>query len=882
VSIAAAANGSFRVLDRRFWFFLALIGVIGFCPLVQAGSPNLGPMTFLPGDGTLGPAAGDQITPAIARGGTQYLAVWQDDRGASQDIYAARIDASGAPIDTTPLAITQAAGAQTSPRVAWNGSNWLVAWESQIPTQFYYSYGVLAVRVSPQGQILDPSPITVIAYQNSSDLLYSLASDGTNWAVVSEGTSAGEAAIRGARVAPDGTVLDPGGVVIVPETYFLRFGIELGGIPGEFLLAWNEWRSGTSDDVLAYRLSPSLQKIEATPFVIASHALYDMNAKIASNGIGFFVAWNVNDNYLSSDVYGARVTAAGQVLDPNGKAFSGAGIGYGINPAVTWDGTNWIAAWPNYGSGGLNAGRMSTTGAILDPGGVAMPNLGWGSVAGAAAGGFIAAWSDATLGSQDAFAASITSVLAPGARTCVSLGAPRQTEPAFAFNGNGSLCVFLSAGSAGSRILGQRLDVHGGAINPEPFEIVGPAGNYGPPSVAWDGSCYMVAYVDHSKIYARRVALDGTMIDPAPVLVMNAMESGISALDGVFLVVGNYAPSNPEYVFVFGTRMRGSDAAKLDSSPIPIGGSFSLHPKVATVGSRWLATWEQHPSHDDPHASVVANFVDGGGVAGSAFSFSAGMAAYNLAPAVAADQDTALVAWSEAREGFNNLGIYGRRILSSGVFLDGGELALSTAAGSQTRPAVGWDGTEFVTLFQDPRNNPIFFDEHLDVYGARVSPGGEVIDPDGFALANDPIVSEIQPAAVGGAGSALLGCAVFRPAAPYAAFRIGARSLIPLQLADVPGDPAFAAGVRMTASPNPSSASIEFRLAGPGREGVDLTIFDVAGHEIRRLYQGTLEPGSSAVLWDGADASGQRVSPGIYFARLRQAGSSGVLKITVR
>jgi hypothetical protein len=364
---------------------------------------------------------------------------------------------------------------------------------------------------------------------------------------------------------------------------------------------------------------------------------------------------------------------------------------------------------------------------------------------------------------------------------------------------------------------------------------------------------------------------------------MNGLESAVAAQGDLFLVAGNFAPSNPQYVFVFGTRIRGSDGAKLDSSPIAVGSSFSLHPEVAPVGSRWLVIWEQHPSHDDPHASVVGNFVDVAGVPSTAFGIG-GMGAYNLAPAIAANGDTALVAWSESRLGFNNLDIYGRRVLPNGTLLDAGELALSTGANSQTLPALAWDGNEFISLFQDPRNIPYFFDEHLDVYGARVSAGGSVQDPAGFAVANDPVVSEIQPAVAGGGGIALLGCSVYRPQSPVAAFRAGLR-LGPINpvAASVSGlDGSSRVGIRLSAVPNPSAGSFELRIQGVDAGGVDLSIFDVTGREITRLRSGSGDGGEARVIWDGRDARRSRVPAGLYFARLNHAGSSRALKLTVR
>ncbi len=69
--------------------------------------------------------------------------------------------------------------------------------------------------------------------------------------------------------------------------------------------------------------------------------------------------------------------------------------------------------------------------------------------------------------------------------------------------------------------------------------------------------------------------------------------------------------------------------------------------------------------------------------------------------------------------------------------------------------------------------------------------------------------------------------------------------------------------------PNPFNPEtvIEFGLpkAGPTR----LEIYDVQGHLVRRLVDGSMPAGLHAVRWDGRDESGRRVSSGIYLYRLK-------------
>ena len=152
-------------------------------------------MQFLSGDEATAPAAFNQEQPSISRGGNQYLVAWADFRTggstliadeSSADVYAARLDTAGNLIDTTPIPLTLAAGDQTEPEVSWNGTNWLVIWLSQVPTQFFWSYQVQAVRVSPSGQVLDPAPIAVFTYSSSSGAEATVTSDGSTIHVTSE------------------------------------------------------------------------------------------------------------------------------------------------------------------------------------------------------------------------------------------------------------------------------------------------------------------------------------------------------------------------------------------------------------------------------------------------------------------------------------------------------------------------------------------------------------------------------------------------------------------------------------------------------------------------------------------------------------------------
>jgi len=79
--------------------------------------------------------------------------------------------------------------------------------------------------------------------------------------------------------------------------------------------------------------------------------------------------------------------------------------------------------------------------------------------------------------------------------------------------------------------------------------------------------------------------------------------------------------------------------------------------------------------------------------------------------------------------------------------------------------------------------------------------------------------------------------------------------------------------------PNPFSSSTTIPYEINNHTKVNLTIYDLLGREVRKIYVGTKPVGSYKVFWDGRNNVGQKVATGIYIYRLEAGGEFKVRKM---
>jgi hypothetical protein len=113
-----------------------------------------------------------------------------------------------------------------------------------------------------------------------------------------------------------------------------------------------------------------------------------------------------------------------------------------------------------------------------------------------------------------------------------------------------------------------------------------------------------------------------------------------------------------------------------------------------------------------------------------------GDARAQLNPAVAYDgKGIYLVVWQQGRNYYQSQSadILAARVDTQGRVLDRQPIVVCKAAASQEQPQVAYAGGRFLIVWHDFRNG-----RDWDVYAARVTPGGQVQEPDGFRVAGGP------------------------------------------------------------------------------------------------------------------------------------------------
>jgi len=685
------------------------------------------------------PAPGSQTEAAVGFDGTNFLVVWQDQRGGhSSDILGARLTQDGALLDPNGLVITQAAYDQRNPALAFDGTNFLVVWDDYRRGHAYDIYGT---RVTTGGAILDPAGI-LVTQANNDQRDPDVAFDGTSFLVVWEDERWGldSTDIYGARITTAGTVLDTTGLIVSRARHH-QYTPAIGFDGANYLVVWTENRDSVWYDIYGARITPQGALLDSSGFAISLAAGTQAGPAVCFGRSDYLVVWHDFRNREDYDVYGTVVSPEGTVFYPDGFVIA-AGDSAQVSPAIGCDGTCFLVAWCDVSglpaSFGIWGVRISPEGSVLDTA-IAMsgtaghsqlaPFVGFGGA------NYLVVWQDerSATGEPDVYGTRVApggTVLDPSG-LLITKSSRSQFSPVIGCDGTDFLVVWEDDRNGCTDIYGARVTPSGDVLDPTGIAIAQAPGWQYDPVLAFDGSDYLVVWQDYRNslddpdIYGARVTPEGAVLDPTGIAISDApnrqYHPALAFGGGNYLVI--WQDYRNESYDLYGTRVD-TDGNVLNTDGIVIcqAVNWQCRPVMTFDGANFFAVWEDYrntPGLPDVYGARIktdGTVLDSNGLAIT----QAQNGQYD--PAIAFDGTNLLVVWEDGRRSVWP-DIYGTRVKTDGTVLDVFDIAISTASKDQFAPALAFDGTNYLVVWEDYRssNNP-------DIYGARVSPAGVVSD----------------------------------------------------------------------------------------------------------------------------------------------------------
>lgn len=485
----------------------------------------------------------------------------------------------------------------------------------------------------------------------------------------------------------------------------------------------------------------------AEEFLIDTNLVYvpdfsdQRSSSVAFDGTNYLVVWQDTRNDVSYDIYGARVTESGSILDRCGIQISVAANGQGM-PSVAFDGTNYLVVWADNRTdqGNIYGARVNQTGVVLDTNGIgiAVAPLGqWFPSVSFDGTNFFVVWEDYrnNINYADIYGARVTStgVVLDTSGIPISTAADAQEVPSVDFDGTNYLVVWQDMRSGYWDLYGARVNQSGGVI--DTIEIPIATGPYRQvdPSMNFDGSNYLVAWGDRRNgvddIYSTRVSPAGVVLDTLGIPISSATEWQAYpsvAFDGTNYFVTWLDFRSAVSYDIYGARVSPAGVV-IDSMGIGISTSPNgkWNPAVACGTTNYLVAWEDDRSgtHDIFGARVdqSGNLIDSLGIV-----ISTGVN-YQRSPSISSDGVDYLIVWEDNRSDLY-YDIYAMRLDQSGNPMDTNSIAVCVFNNRQYYPCVAFDGTNYLSVWQDWRNGA------ADIYGARISQSGTVLDTVGFPI----------------------------------------------------------------------------------------------------------------------------------------------------
>ena len=459
---------------------IKIVPLVVLCALIIA-VPSVGANWVTDGVALCTATGGGDSPQVISDGAGGAIVTWEDGRSGNLDIFAQRVNASGA-IQWTAngVALCIAKWDQGSPQITSDGAGGaIVTWYDQ---RSGINEDIYAQKVNASGAVQWTPGGVLICTATGDQWDPRIVSDGAGGAIITwiDGCC-GNYDIYAQRVNASGAVQwAPDGVAICTATGEQQNPMVTSDGAGGAIITWYDNRGGSDWDIYAQSVNASgTVQWTADGIAICAAAGDQYNPTIASDGAsGAIITWWDHRSGTDYDIYAQRVDASGAVQwTADGVALCTATRDQRA-PLIVSDGTGGaIVTWRDYRNGDgydIYAERVNASGASQwTADGVAICTAtGWKqgtAIVSDGAGGAIVTWQDGRSGRFDIYAQRVNASgvdqwTSDGVALCKATG--DQQDPAIVSDGLGGAIVTWCDVRSGTYpgIYGQRVDANGFAV----------------------------------------------------------------------------------------------------------------------------------------------------------------------------------------------------------------------------------------------------------------------------------------------------------------------------------------------------------------------------------------------------------------------------------
>ncbi len=457
----------------------------------------------------------------------------------------------------------------------------------------------------------------------------------------------------------------------------------------------------------------------------------------------YFAVWH-DYRHDDAEVYGARITPGGDILDETGLVISQDLHSQG-NPDVAFDSVNYFIVFE---AREFSFSDVSIRGIFIDPSGEISgtqsfeiddgvndqknPVVAYGSD------NYLVAWLDLrnydppeVPYDYDIYAALIDTAGQRVASYEIARDRIGSDKPDAAFGGGVYLIVWSDSDGNDMNIYGSRYDSTGTLLDEEPFAVCDTFADQEQPRIIYNGENFVVAWQDYRNgeesnddIYAARVGADGQVLDPGGIAV--CVSAGLQKLpalthsgENTLIAWEDYRNDADTEADIYVSRLT-AEGVVLDPGGVPSVDDLGDQkaPTLIGGGGDFLLLWESKGG------DVEAVRVDSG-LAPAADPFVVSKSRnFQFRPQLAFNGDNYLAVAKDYRHG--GMGIYAWRIDSTGSLLDPDGIFVAAPDDSDTAVNVASDGEDFLVTW---------FEYSDEIRGARVSADGQLLDAEALTIA---------------------------------------------------------------------------------------------------------------------------------------------------